>query len=90
MAATRRRSVKSILNPFNRWRQNAIYKGVLGGDRTWLVIGAVVWGPRIIQRVLGRNEDIVATEKLLPGMALRIEPLPQKTRADRQRYRRTK
>jgi hypothetical protein len=86
----RRRGVKSMLNPFNLWRRNAIYKGVFGGDRTWLVIGAVVWGPRIVKRVLGRNEDIVATEKLLPGVALRIAPLPQQTRADRRRFRRTK
>jgi hypothetical protein len=85
-----RRGVKSLLNPFNLWRRNAIYKGVLGGDRTWLVIGAVVWGPRILKRVLGKNEEIVTTEKLLPGMALRIESLPQRTRADRQRFRRTK
>jgi hypothetical protein len=86
----RRRGVKSLLNPFNLWRRNAIYKGVLGGDRTWLVIGAVVWAPRILKRVLGRNEEIVATERLVPGMALRIEPLPQRTREDRKRYKRTK
>jgi hypothetical protein len=86
----RRRGVKSILNPFNLWRRKALYKGVFGGDRTWLMIGAVVWGPRILKRVLGRNEEIVATEKLLPGMVLRIAPLPQKTRADRRAYKRTK
>ncbi len=85
----RRRGVKSTLNPFNRWRQNAIYKGVLGGDRTWLIVGAVVWGPRILKRVLGRSEEVVATEKLLPGMSLRITPLPQKTRADRKQFKRT-
>ncbi|MEO5902263.1 MAG: hypothetical protein ABIR68_19325 [Ilumatobacteraceae bacterium] len=86
----RRRGAKSLLNPFNLWRRNAIYKGLLGGDRTWLVIGAVVWGPKLVKRVLGRNEEIVATEKLRPGMALRIEPLPQTTRAERKIYRRSK
>jgi hypothetical protein len=90
VAAARRRGVKSVLNPFNLWRRNALYKGLLGGDRTWLLIGAVVWAPRLVKRLLGRNEEIVATEKLLPGMSLRITPLPQKTRADRKRYKRTK
>jgi hypothetical protein len=85
----RRPGLRSTLNPIYQWRRNALYRGLLGGDRTWLVIGAIVWAPRLLKRLLGRTEEVVATEKLLPGMVLRIEPLPQRTRAERRRYRRT-
>jgi hypothetical protein len=55
-----------------------------------LMVGAFVWGPRLLKRLMGRNEEIVATEKLTPGMSIRITPLPQRTRADRKRFTRTK
>jgi hypothetical protein len=86
----RPRRTKSLLNPLVLARRNALHKGLLGGNRTWLVIGAVVWAPRVLKRMLGKNEQIVATEKLAPGMSIRITPLPQRTRADRKQYRRTK
>ena len=85
----RARRPKSALNPFELARRNALYKGLLGGNRTWLVVGAFVWGPRLLKRLMGRNEEIVATEKLTPGMSIRITPLPQRTRADRKRFTRT-
>jgi hypothetical protein len=86
----RPRNNRSLLNPFNLARRNALTKGLLGGDRTWLVIGAVVWGPRLIKRMLGKNEQIVTTEKLLPGTSLLITTLPQRTRTERKLHRRTK
>lgn len=79
----------SAFNPLPLARRNAMYKGLLGGERSWLIIGAIVWIPRLLKRALGRNEEVVLTEKLLPGQAIRIEALPQRTKQQRQRYRRT-
>ena len=69
-------------------RRNALYKGLLGGSRGWMAVGALVWGPRLMKRALGRNEQVVATERLEPGQALRIEAIKQPTRDERRAARR--
>ena len=83
------RSRKSALSPLVAARRNAIYKGLLGGDRTWLIIGAVVWLPRLVRKAFGKTEQVVALEKLLPGQALTLLAIPQKTRAERRAARGT-
>lgn len=72
-----------LLSPFALLRRNALYKGLLGGRRGWMAIGAAVWAPRLIKKLLGRQEEIVLTEKLRPGQAIRLEAIPQSTRAER-------
>ncbi|MEO5725043.1 MAG: hypothetical protein ABIQ39_17065 [Ilumatobacteraceae bacterium] len=84
-----RRRVGGLFSPLSIVRHNALYKGALGGQRGWLIIGALVWAPRLVKRVLGRNEVIVATEKLVAGQVLRLEVLPQQTRSQRRTFRRT-
>jgi hypothetical protein len=74
-------------SPTAALRRNALYKGLLGGSRGWLAVGAVVWAPRLMKRALGRNEKVVATEVLKPGQALYLEAIPQETRAQRRAAR---
>ena len=76
------------LSPTAALRRNALYKGLLGGSRGWLAVGAFVWGPRLMKRVLGRNEKVVATEVLKPGQALYLQTIPHETRAQRRAARR--
>ena len=75
-------------SPTAALRRNALYKGVFGGSRGWLAVGAVVWAPRLVRRALGRTEKVVATEVLTPGQALYLEAIPQETRAQRRAARR--
>ena len=79
-----------LLSPTVALRRNAIYKGLLGGQRGWLAIGAVVWAPRLMKRILGRTEQVVATERLEPGQVLRIEAIKRPTRAEDRARRRTR
>jgi hypothetical protein len=79
-----------LLSPTVALRRNAIYKGLLGGQRSWMVIGAFVWAPRLLKRALGRTEKIVATERLEPGQALRIEAIKRPTRAEDRASRRAR
>ena len=79
-----------LLSPTVALRRNAIYKGLLGGQRSWMVIGAVVWAPRLLKKALGRTEKIVATERLEPGQALRIEAIKRPTRAEDRASRRAR
>ncbi|HEY0517985.1 MAG TPA: hypothetical protein VGC84_00720 [Ilumatobacteraceae bacterium] len=69
-------------------RRSALTKGLLGGSRGWMAIGAAVWGPRLMKKALGRNEVVVAREVLKPGQALYLEALEPPTRAQRRAARR--
>ncbi|MEO8264798.1 MAG: hypothetical protein ABI706_04720 [Ilumatobacteraceae bacterium] len=79
-----------LVSPTIALRRNAIYKGLLGGQRGWLAIGAVVWAPRLLKKALGRTEQVVATERLEPGQALRIEAIKRPTRAEDRARRRAR
>jgi hypothetical protein len=71
-------------------RRDSVYKGVLGGSRGWLAVGALVWGPRLVKKALGRNVQVVATERLEPGQALRIEANKPPSRDERRAARRAR
>jgi hypothetical protein len=77
-----------LLSPVAALRRNGLYKGLLGGSRGWMAVGAVVWAPRLMKKLLGRNEQIVATEVLKPGQAIRLEAIAPPTRRDRRAARR--
>ena len=83
MARVRPRGRFGLLSPSVFLRQGAIYKGFLGGSRGWTVLGVALFGGRFVKRMLGRNEEVVAVEKLQPGQFVRIEAIPMKTKADR-------
>jgi hypothetical protein len=77
-----------VFSPTAVLRRNAVSKGLFGGSRGWLAVGAVVWGPRLMKRAFGRTEKVVATEVLKPGQALYLEAIPQQTREQRRAARR--
>jgi hypothetical protein len=77
----------SLLSPFALARRNAIYKGLLGGERGWLVIGGVVWGVRLLRKALGKNEQFVTLEKLKPGEWMSIRALATPTRKQKRQAR---
>ena len=72
-----------MLSPAALLRHNALYKGVFGGSRGWMAVGAMLWGPRLAKRVLGKSEQIIATERLLPGQSIQIEAIRPLTRRQR-------
>jgi hypothetical protein len=84
-ARTRR---PSLLSPFAYARRAGIYKGLLGGDRRWLVIGGTVIIAGRIRRLLGRQPEIVTIERLEPGHPLRLEAIAPPSRRERRRAKR--
>ena len=70
-------------------RRNALNKGLLGGQRGWMAVGAVVWGARFVRKAFGRSEQVVATEVLRPGQVLRLEAIAPLSRGERRAARRT-
>ncbi len=77
-----------LLSPTAYLRRTALRQGVLGGNRSWVVIGAFVYGPRLFRKFFGRSEQVVAIEKLEPGQFIRIEALKPQSKADRKAAKR--
>lgn len=83
----RSKSGSKALSPFAALRRNSITKGFLGGSSGWMAVGFVVWGGRLLRKVIGRNEEIVATEKLEPGQFLQLRTITPPSRAERKAAR---
>jgi hypothetical protein len=56
------------------WR-TAIQKGLLGGNRTWMTIFAVIGAAKVVRRISGSVPDTVFHTELKPGEALTITHL---------------
>lgn len=57
-------------------RRQAMVRGLLGGQRGWLVVGVAAWSIRLLGRALGtRRLRAVLAEELLPGEGLVISHL---------------
>ena len=79
----RRARRPTVLSPTALIRRNAIYKGVLGGSRGWMVLGGIFWFGTFLRRTLGKNPVVVATEVLRPGEFVTIRTISPPTRAQR-------
>lgn len=77
-----------LLSPTALLRRSALYKGVFGGSRGWLAVGALLWGPKLLKRLMGKNEEVIATEKLVAGQFVRLEAIRPPTRRERKAARR--
>ena len=52
-----------------------ITRGLLGGDRRWLVVGTVALGLRTLGKLVSKEPKVVYSEKLDPGESLVITHL---------------
>jgi hypothetical protein len=77
-----------LLSPSRLIRRAALYKGLFGGSKGWLAVGAVIWGRGFAKKAFGRNEEVVATEVLKAGQFVRLESLAPPTRKQRKAARR--
>lgn len=77
------RKVTMATTPFATLRRLALDRGLRGGSRTWLVVGGVVWGLRLVRLAATRREEFVTLERLRPGESIQIRALerPQRGRA---------
>jgi hypothetical protein len=52
--------------------RNGVRKGLLGGSRTWLAVGAVAGGVRLLQRMARNEPEVLMCEELPAGGVLVI------------------
>ena len=86
----RRVGAAALLRPSIIIRRQALTKGVFGGNKTWMVIAVFAYSPRLLRRVFGRTETVVAREPLRSGQVLRLEGLGDLTKAERKAIRKAR
>ena len=52
--------------------RNGVRKGLVGGSRTWLTIGALAGGVRLLQRMARNEPEVLMCEELPAGGVLVI------------------
>lgn len=63
-----------------RLARGGFRRGLLGGSRTWLILGITATGLRVMTRLLANKPEVVYSAKLHPGEVLRITALPPESR----------
>lgn len=53
-------------------RTRSLREGFWRGRRVWTVIGTVVWGARLVRRLVRPEARVVAVERIEPGQELCI------------------
>lgn len=86
----RRVGLSGFLRPSVYLRQQALTKGVFGGSKSFMVIAVFAYAPRLLRRLFGRQEILVAREPLKSGQILRIEGLGDLSKAERKAIRKAK
>ncbi|CAN5473276.1 hypothetical protein BH10ACT2_BH10ACT2_11750 [soil metagenome] len=72
----------SLFAPAAVLRQRSLQRGVLGGHRGWMAVGVLVWTPRVLKRLAGRQNELIATERLRPGQTIQLTALEPPTRSE--------
>jgi hypothetical protein len=86
----RRLGLVGVMRPSVYLRQQALRRGVLGGRKSWMVVAVFVYSPRLLRRLFGRSEVLVAREPMRSGQILRIEALGDLSKAERKAIRKGK
>ena len=72
----------SLFAPTAVLRQRSLQRGLLGGHKVWMAVGVLVWMPRVLRRLGGRNEELIATERLRPGQTIQLTAVGPPTRRE--------
>ena len=63
----------------------AVRRGFFGGQRTWMIVFAVMGATKALRRIAGNTQEVVYSEELLPGQALVITHHEDLRLGDKQR-----
>ena len=81
--------LRRTLSP-SRIRRKAWEDGLLGGDRRWLAVGAVVWTFTLAGRAWRRQPEVVYRTKLTPGESVVVTTSRPPTTSEAKLARRAK
>ena len=69
-------------HPVAQLRRQGLQRGLLGGNRAWLVVGIGLWLARAARRAFTKSAEVAAIEILKPGEAITIRALAPPSRRD--------
>ncbi|MCE9622492.1 MAG: hypothetical protein K8R99_09125 [Actinomycetia bacterium] len=72
----------SLFAPSAVLRQRSLQRGLFGGHKGWMAVGVLVWMPRVLKRLGGRKEELIATERLRPGQTIQLTAVAPPTRRE--------
>jgi hypothetical protein len=61
-------------------RSRSVKDGLLGGRRSWFIVGIFVWSFKLIRKMASRSPQVVSTEVLRPGQSVSVSALEPKVR----------
>lgn len=76
MARYRRRGRMLALAAYAR--RKSINKGLLGDDGLWRVVFFVIYGRRLLRKLMGSEPQLLSVEKLEPNQTLIVETVHPK------------
>ncbi len=80
--------MRKLLHPMRYLRRRAVYSGLFGGNRRWLVIGGTAWVLHFVGRIFGFGEpEPLYTKELEPGERFVVIHNPPPPRRRRRRRR---
>lgn len=78
------RNLLRILRPARFLRQRAIYSGLFGGNRGWLMVGGAAWVMRWLRGLFaGGDPATVYLEELKPGQRLVVSHPESSVRSEK-------
>jgi hypothetical protein len=76
--APRRGGPLAFLRPGYLLRTNATSRGLLGGSRGWRIVFGLLMAKRFWTKIMGKQPEVVALDKLRPGQIMTIEAIGPK------------
>ena len=64
-------------------RSNATSKGLLGSSRGWRIVFGLIMAKRFWGKIMGKEPQVVAVDKLKPGQFMTIEAIGPKDKRRR-------
>jgi hypothetical protein len=61
-------------------RSRSVKDGLIGGRRSWFIIGIFVWSFKLFRKMAMRSPQVVSTEVLRPGQSVSVSALEPKVR----------
>ena len=82
-----RRSALLFVRPSYIIRSRAMSQGILGGQRGWQIVAAIVFGRQILKSVLGKHPEVLARDVLAAGESITIRTMapPERGRKARRK-----
>lgn len=72
-------TASSLLRPAFYVRRAAISRGLMGDDRFWRVVFAVIFGRKLLRKALGSEPETLSVEKLKAGQFVSVEAIDPRT-----------